>query len=444
MPNRSTQWFEIRVTAAWLAACVALSGCGDSAKPAGQGLIQVQPPASASEASGKAADGTAKSDSAVAPRAGQEHSRDARRFEPLSPFNDSGLRDETFVASEFDPTADHERWVVAMPDKRANEADLFAVVIPTGGADSSQFDFQSRPKPSSANVTASADFKLPNGFTIVDEAGWSAEGLPHQIRCEKDGSIMVLVPAGSFLQGTNAGPPDTAPEHAVELDAFYIDQAEVSNSRFEKYRADVRDTKRVAAPVRSTGNPREPAMGIAWGDALAYAHWAGKELPTEAQWEKAARGASGFSYPWGNGRPVWQRARQPGQIDVAMSFPGDASPFGAFDLAGNAREWCADWYSDSTYKQAVSGGVIPKNPIGPKTSTAQRQRVVKGGSATWLLWSRAGVPLSDRPVDVGFRCAWTPKPVAAVGETEDDKTGKAKKPALAKPGAASKTKSGGF
>ncbi|MBI5760230.1 MAG: SUMF1/EgtB/PvdO family nonheme iron enzyme [Planctomycetales bacterium] len=444
MPNRSTQRFEMCVTAACLVAWVALSGCGDSAKPAGQGLIQVQPPASASapasDASGKAADGAAKSDSAVAQRSGKEMSRDARRFENLSPFDDSGLPDENFVASEFDPTADHERWVVAVPDKRANEADLFAVVIPTGGADSSQFDFLARPKPSSA----SADFRLPDGFTIVDEVGWSAEGLPQQIRCEKDGSIMVLVSAGSFLQGTNAGAPDLAPEHAVELDAYYIDQAEVSNARFEKFRADVRDTKRVAAPVRSTGNPREPAMGIAWVDALAYAHWAGKELPTEAQWEKAARGASGFSYPWGNGRPVWQRARQPGQIDVAMSFPGDVSPFGAFDLAGNAREWCADWYSDSTYKQAVSGGVIPKNPSGPKTSTTQRQRVVKGGAATWLLWSRAGVPLSDRPVDVGFRCAWTPKPVAAVGETEDDKAGKAKKPAPTKPGAASKTKSGGF
>jgi formylglycine-generating enzyme required for sulfatase activity len=231
----------------------------------------------------------------------------------------------------------------------------------------------------------------------------------------------------------------------VELDAFYIDQTEVSNARFERFRTDVRDTKRIQSPVRSTGNPREPAMGIAWVDALAYAHWAGKELPTESQWEKAARGASGFSYPWGNGRPVWHRTRQPGQIDVMMSFIGDLSPCGVFDLAGNAREWCADWYSESTYKQAVSGGVIPRNPSGSKTSNPQRQRVVKGGTATWLLWSRAGVALTDRPIDVGFRCAWTPKSITAVGESEDDKGGRGKKPATpAKPGAAPKSKSAAF
>lgn len=434
------QKMHARLIAIALAGCAALTGCGESAKPEKSGIIVVQPPAPSLPATKPATPSRAaeKSDSVAASRTKRDRSRNPSRFGDLSLLDDPRESGESFVASEFDPTADHERWEVSEPERQANEADLFAVVIPERGVDSSQFAVADRPKSPTSSVERNSDFTVPSGFAVVDEAGWSPEGYPWRIRCEKDGSIMVLVPAGTFLQGANAGSADSAPEHAVELDAFYIDQAEVTNGQYEDFRVAVRDLKRVAAPARSTSNLREPVMGITWADAIAYAHWAGKELPTEAQWEKAGRGPNGFVFPWGNGRPLWQRSRQPGQIDTVMSFAGDSSPFGAFDLAGNAREWCADWYSDSTYKQIVAGGTIPKNPIGPKNPAAQRQRVVKGGATAWGLWSRAGVGQGERPQDVGFRCVWAPKS-APVSTSNEEKGGSEKKS-----DGSTKSKSGGF
>lgn len=432
---------SLTIGVGFVAACFVMAGCGESKKPSGSGIIQVQPPAAASDSKAASSSPTgnadSRSNSTASSRSGTERPRGSRRVEESPPFDDTGLPSETFLASEFDPTADHERWQVSETSRLANEADVFAVVIPDRGIDSSQFNVAHRPT-SDTTLAGNSDFKLPAGFVVVGEAGWSADGYPRRIRCEKDGSAMVFVPAGSFLQGTNAGPPEASPEHAVELDAFYIDQAEVTNEQFERFRADVRDAKRVAAPARSTANSREPAMGIAWADAVAYAHWSGKELPTEAQWEKAARGPNGFSFPWGNGRPLWQRPRQPGQIDTVMSFSGDLSPFGAFDLAGNAREWCADWYSDAAYKQVVSAGAVPSNPTGPKNPATLKQRVIKGGSGTWNLWSRSGAGLGERPQDVGFRCVWTPKAVPVV-TASDAKSGSEKKPDRS-----TKSKSDGF
>jgi len=432
----------ITIAACFCAACLTLAGCGEDKKPAGSGIIQVQPttPPQATQESttSPGSSSPAKSDAATASRSRPDRSRGSRRNESPLLFDDGGPPAETLLASEFDPTADHEHWQVSAGDPRPNEADLFAVAIPERGVDSRHFEVTHRPTSSATVPTRNSDFKLPAGFTVVDEAGWSTDGYPFRIRCEKDGSTMVFVPAGTFMQGANAGPSDAAPEHAVELDAFYIDQAEVTHEQFERFRADVRDSKRIAAPARSTANAREPVTGIAWADAVAYAHWTGKELPTEAQWERAGRGPNGFAFPWGNGKALWHRPRQPGQLDAAMSFPGDLSPAGAFDLAGNAREWCADWYSDTAYKQLAATGAVPKNPTGPKNAPSARQRVVKGGTAAWELWARSGAGLGDRPLDVGFRCVWIPKSFPNVTAAD------AKSGSPTKNDSSTKSKSDGF
>jgi len=216
---------------------------------------------------------------------------------------------------------------------------------------------------------------------------------------------MALVPEGVFIQGANQRDPHTGPEHAVLLDAFYIDVHEVTYARYEKFRNATNDKRRTPRPLRPEKDSQEPAMGIAWAEAHAFALWAGKELPTEAQWEKAARGPEGFKFPWGDGPAIWNRVRAQGQIDRVGSFRGDESPYGVFDLAGNAREWCADWYSEKYYSDlGTETGSTIRNPTGPKSSGGSNMRVVKGGDPKWYVWARTGIVQTERPTDIGFRC----------------------------------------
>ena len=285
-----------------------------------------------------------------------------------------------------------EQVAVVFPEKPGFNSTTFTVVKSDTQTE------QAQPDPA---------FKLPEGFSAVKEAGYSSQGLPNRIRCERDYSEMVLVPAGISVQGTKNGEKNTGPEFTIYQNTFYIDVHEVTLEQYRRWRSEMIAAKgKIPDPAGNDSQPANfPAMGVSYTDALNYARTMGKQLPHEAQWEKAARGESGFQYPWGNGRALWQKTRQPGQIDPVGTFPGDQSPYGALDMAGNAREWCDDWYSDNAYKAALAlsdAGVV-RDWTGPKRPVVPSMRVVRGNQKSWEVWKRSAENMRTPPADVGFR-----------------------------------------
>ncbi|MDF0666640.1 MAG: SUMF1/EgtB/PvdO family nonheme iron enzyme [Nitrospira sp.] len=242
----------------------------------------------------------------------------------------------------------------------------------------------------------------------------SVEKLPLRIG-GKDGAPMVLVAAGEFMMGSQeddkSGQNDERPAHPVFLDAYYIDLYEVTTARYAKF---FQETNRPAPEYWSEQvlkqHGHKPVVGVDWNDATAYCERAGKRLPTEAEWEKAARGTDQRLYPWGNQEPTQQRANF-GQgrnfKDYAVltdigSFEEGKSSYGVYDMAGNVWEWVADWY-DGTYY----GNRPARNPKGPSSG---QYRVLRGGSwsggpASVLSVYRSRLTPMARSGDLGFRCA---------------------------------------
>lgn len=199
---------------------------------------------------------------------------------------------------------------------------------------------------------------------------------------------------------------DEMPQHTVTVDAFWIDETEVSNAM---YAACVQSG--VCDPLVSTGeeaatNPHHPAQGVTWTNARRYCEWVGRRLPTEAEWEKAARGTDGRLYPWGN----TLRADTQVNIDFRREDvtavgqnADDVSPYGVRDMGGNVREWVTDWYGEDAYATAAA-----VNPTGPPRGLV---RVLRGGS--WNAAPRAARAANrfwafpDRNDFDGFRCALT-------------------------------------
>ena len=227
------------------------------------------------------------------------------------------------------------------------------------------------------------------------------------------GHAMLYVSAGEFIMGSESGETDEQPQHEVHLGAFYVDRYEVANGR---YRACV-DAGECKPPdsfgSHSRGsyydNPAYddyPVINVSWHDADDYCRWAGGRLPTEAEWEKAARGTDGRKYPWGNewdASKVNSQEAGPNDTAAVSSYPAGVSPYGALHMAGNVWEWCQDWYDEGYYAHASSP---PNDPPGAHSG---EYRVVRGGS--WLLTERS-VRVTDRNSatpdlhshDVGFRC----------------------------------------
>lgn len=229
----------------------------------------------------------------------------------------------------------------------------------------------------------------------------------------KDGASMVLIPAGEFWMGSpdGVGSGYEHPRHRVYLDAFYMDNFEVTVARYAKFLGSVNRSapsnwKQVNIPER--GNM--PVVGVDWHDADAYCYWAAKRLPTEAEWEKAARGIDERTYPWGNEAPTIRIANfghRPVDTNVydkilvpVDSYETGKSPYGLYHMAGNVREWVADWFDGSYY-----GNSPERNPKGPSSGPG---RGVRGGS-----WHSKGdmrsavrdaAPPAVQDTDLGFRC----------------------------------------
>jgi len=234
----------------------------------------------------------------------------------------------------------------------------------------------------------------------------------------------VSVPAGEFEMGTDGdkAEADERPKHKVALDAFMIGKYEVTNAQYQAF-------------VKATGHRRPenccdpkfnvwkgseliegaeelPAINVSWDDAVAFCKWADARLPTEAEWEKAARGTDGRLYPWGNEPPSGNRANY--SFDPVSMWDGLASfakkdqyengrsPYGAYEMAGNVWEWTQDWYDENYYKNSPA-----KNPKGPDKADA---RVIRGASwrntAEMLRTANRNKHKPDeRRVYIGFRCA---------------------------------------
>jgi formylglycine-generating enzyme required for sulfatase activity len=190
----------------------------------------------------------------------------------------------------------------------------------------------------------------------------------------KDGAEMVLVPAGDFTMGSLDGGPDEAPPHVVTLATFYIDKHEVTCEQYARFIAETSHKPPIDWPNGQMPPKlaRHPVVNITFADAEAYAKWAGKRLPTEAEWEKAARGTDGRIYPWGNSPTGKKNATGPEGKEhtwPAGSFPDDVSPCGAMDMAGNVWEWTATWYDRYPGSDEV------------ELEFGRKYRVIRGGGA---------------------------------------------------------------
>jgi formylglycine-generating enzyme required for sulfatase activity len=242
------------------------------------------------------------------------------------------------------------------------------------------------------------------------------------VMCLTDQSKMIRIPKASFSMG---GEEDDAPCHEVQLSSFLIDQYPVTNGQFSWFIEDGgyqrqelwsldgwqwKCQNNMEGPERFVKDYEQetmsPIVGVSWYEAQAYAHWAGKSLPTEAQWEYAAAGKEKNIYPWGEKNPCLKLANfgDNAQATVPVdSLPEGASSFGCHQMAGNVWEWCYDWYMEDYYHQSTA-----INPIGPSQGD---EKVCRGGSWTYsdvevlrTYYRFYGSPsLRDR--GYGFRCA---------------------------------------
>lgn len=246
----------------------------------------------------------------------------------------------------------------------------------------------------------------------------STSGLPVNA---KDGAELVLIPAGNFLMGTRTEEltnwkkthpaeehnwfSDEMPQNTVYLDNYYIYKTDVTVAQYRKF---CKETKAEMPDAPPWGwHDNQPIINVSAGDATVYAQWAGATVPTEAEWEKAARGTDGRSYPWGS---TWDAGKclnsvcvkRPLQPSPVGSFPAGASPYGVLDMVGNVLEWCSDMYDPNYYTT-----VATQKTNGPR---AQGSRVLRGGywginePMLFRTAVRDHASPTTKSISIGFRC----------------------------------------
>lgn len=243
---------------------------------------------------------------------------------------------------------------------------------------------------------------------------------------ELDGMELVFVPEGIFLMGSTSADSfandDEFPQHEVFLDGYWIDKTEVTNAMYASFLNEMGNQSEGGETwlensshvhiVQTNGEWQphsgytdHPVVEVSWYGAVAYCEWAGRRLPTEAEWEKASRGTDAGRYPWGNADPICNLANYRGcrgDTEPAGSYPDGASPYGVLDMAGNVWEWVVDKYDEGYYKISSDS-----NPTGTASGD---YHVLRGGS-----WQNYPAPLrsayrtrlnpDNAWLDLGFRCA---------------------------------------
>ncbi len=232
---------------------------------------------------------------------------------------------------------------------------------------------------------------------------------------EKDAVEMAVIPAGSFVRGSapDEGRLDEQPRRKIFLDAFTIDKYEVSNAQYIEFLKETLHKPPMNVYGENSLIDEEdianlPVVQVTWHDAVDYCFWAGKRLPTEAEWEKAARGNDTRSYPWGNELPDDSKTNYDKEWEnkhtllEVTTLPEGQSPYGLHHMAGNVREWVQDWYAADYYSSAPE-----KNPKGPANAIL---KVVRGGSwksfkADLRVAARGKGGFALKTHGIGFRCA---------------------------------------
>jgi formylglycine-generating enzyme required for sulfatase activity len=237
-----------------------------------------------------------------------------------------------------------------------------------------------------------------------------------EAEARRHGAPMVWVSDGAFTMGSPDGRGKNQPSHEVYLNAFYVDQFEVTTARYATFlkatgQGEPGFVPKLWEQVNLASDGDRPVMGVNWDAAHAYCRWAGKRLLTEAEWEKAARGLDGRRYPWGNAEPAFALANYGQSISghtyrdslrPVGSYEGGKSPYGIYDMAGNVSEWVADWYDERYYATSPKS-----NPQGPARGM---EKVIRGGSfvnssLSMKAMSRESTLPTDKGLYVGIRCA---------------------------------------
>jgi len=248
---------------------------------------------------------------------------------------------------------------------------------------------------------------------ILPTAGMSYPIYYQGSRIGSEPNKMVLVPAGEFIMGTDDRLPDEGPQHKVYLPAYYIDIYEVTNLQYKQFN----DATHRRSPTHfrnrtfPEGKADHPVTYVSWEDADAYCRWAKKRLPTDQEWEKAARGTDGRMFPWGGefdvkkaNTPIrWQQIGSFGDTTPVGAFENGKSPYGLYDTTGNVWEWTASWYQ-----------AYPNNKVASE-SYGTRYKTLKGGSWFDCSFYKCGIsaPVFNRAFfatrtkndSFGFRCA---------------------------------------